>query len=138
MAALSASRNTPLRSIRKKLSIPLKANAQVYEGGMIAVDSTGYGVDAATATGYLGVLVAAADATGTAADGGASVDAYVCEAFFDNSGTDAVVAASLLTTVYVQDDHTVAKTNGTSTRSAAGTLTELTSTGCWVSFGGSL
>jgi len=136
MAALSASRNTPLRSIRKKLSIPLKANAQVYEGGLIAVDATGYGIDAAAATGYQLVLIASADATGTAADGGASVDAYVCEAFVDNYASDLVVQADLGKTVYVHDDHTVAHTS--TGLSAAGTLTELTSAGCWVSFGGGI
>ena len=137
--ALSAARNTPLRAIRKELFIPLKANAVVYEGGMVAVDSTGYGVDAATATGYQLVLVATASADNTGgANGAIGVNCWVAEAKYLNSGTDAVVQASLGTTVYVQDDQTIAKTNGTSTRSAAGTCTELDSDGVWVSFGGGI
>lgn len=136
MAALSAARNTLTRAIRKRISIPLKANAVVYEGGLIAVDSTGYGIDAATATGYQLVLLAAEDGDNTGGSSGdVSVDCLVCEAKFDNSGSDAVTQASLGKNVYVVDDHTVASTDGTSTRSAAGPMTELDSDGVWVSLG---
>lgn len=133
--SLTASRDTLTRRIVGKISIPLKANAVVYKGGMVAVDATGYGVDAATATGYQLVVIATADADNTGgASGAISVDCYECDAYMTNSGTDACDATCLGNHVWVQDDQTVAKTNGTSTRSIAGRCTGFDSGGVWVRF----
>lgn len=135
--ALSASRDTLLRNIKPcKVSIPLKANAKVWKGGLVGVDATGMGVDGATATGYQVVLIATADADNTGgADAAISVDCYEAEAYLVNSGTDACDATCLGNHVWVQDDQTVAKTNGTSTRSIAGRCTGFDSGGVWVRVG---
>lgn len=134
--ALSASRNTLLRRINGKVSIPLKANAVVYEGGMVAVDSTGYGVDCAAATGYQVILIATADADNTGGSSGAlSVDCYEADAYYANSGTAAVDQTCLGNLVYAEDDQTISKTSQTSTLSVAGRCTGFDSGGVWVRLG---
>ena len=50
----------------------------------------------------------------------------------ENYGSDAVVQADLGKTCYIYDDETVAKTNGSSARSAAGKIVGIDSDGVWV------
>lgn len=134
--ALSASRDTLTRSIKNKVSIPLKANAKVWKGGLVAVDSTGYGVDCAAATGYQVILLATADADNTGGSSGAiSVDCYECEAYLANSGTSAVDQTCLGNLIYAEDDQTLAKTSETSSLSVAGRCTGFDSGGVWVRLG---
>lgn len=131
--ALSASRDTLTRFIRNKVSIPLKANAKVYKGGLVAVDSSGYGIDGAASTTLQLVLLATADADNTGGSNGAiSVDCYECDAYLANSATSACDATCLGVNVYLEDDQTVAKTNETSTLSVAGRCTGFDSGGVWV------
>ena len=69
----------------------------------------------------------------TGADGDKTVNVRKRKAFkFKNSGADAVTQAELGKTCYIVDDETFAKTNGTNTRSAAGTVVKLESDGVWV------
>jgi len=113
MAALTASRNTPQMGSDGtfKLSIPLKANAKVFKGGMVAIDNTtGYGVQPSVATTLISAGVALADADNTGGSNGAlSVD-VICEAAFlyDCSGQAQTALGRLL---YFVDDHTLTVTN---------------------------
>lgn len=113
MAALTASRNTLQMGSDGtfKISIPLKANAKVFKGGMVAIDNTtGYGVQPSVATTLISAGVALADADNTGGSNGAiSVD-VICEAAFlyDCSGQAQTALGRLL---YFVDDHTVTVTS---------------------------
>lgn len=134
--ALSAARDTKTRNIKDKVYIPLKANAVVYQGGMVAVDATGYGVDAGASTAYQVVLIATESVDNTGGSSGAvGVNCYEAEAYFANSSTSACDQTCLGNHVYVEDDQTLAKTNETSTLSVAGRCTGFDSGGVWVRLG---
>jgi hypothetical protein len=136
MAALNASRNTPFRGPIKVMSVPLKSNAKVYKGGVVMADSTGYGIAGATATSQTVLGIATADTDNTGGSSGAlSVDVLVGEFYLNNSGSDAVDQTRFGLPVYLVDDNTVSKTNGTSTESQAGIMTGFDSNGVWVKVG---
>lgn len=136
MATLTASRNTPQMGSDGtfKLSIPLKANAKVFKGGMVALDNTtGYGVVPTVATTLISVGVALADADNTGgASGALSVD-VICEAafLFDCSGQAQTALGRLM---YFVDDHTVTSTS-TGASIAGVCVSFVSATQVWVFIG---
>lgn len=52
--------------------------------------------------------------------------------FANSSAGDAIALADVGATCYAVDDQTVAKTDGTGTRSAAGTIRDVDADGVWV------
>ena len=50
----------------------------------------------------------------------------------NSAAGDAITRAEIGDVCYIVDDETVAKTNGTSTRSAAGTIRDVDAQGVWV------
>ena len=135
MAALTQGRNTP-RKDGGRFSDPVAAGAVIYEGALVCLDASGNAVPGATATTLTarGVAIRRADNTGGAA-GAIRVDVDATPARFANSaGADEITRADIGATAYVVDDQTVAKTNGTSTRSAAGTIIDVDAQGVWIRF----
>lgn len=135
MAALTAGRNTPARTgdVRE---VPVKADAKIFAGAMVAIDATGYAVPASTSTTLkvIGRADARADNTG-GADGAIKVKGRAGIFRFANSAAaDLIALADVGSTCYAVDDQTVAKTNGTNTRSAAGTIFDVDALGVWVRF----
>jgi len=131
--ALSADRKTDMRD-GEVIEVPVAANAVIYAGALVVANATGYAAPGSTATGLtrLGRAEEKVDNTG-GADGAKTVLVRRKKAFkYKNSGTDPVDQTSLGKTVYIIDDETVAKTDGTSTRSAAGTCVGIESDGVWV------
>ena len=133
MAALTKDRNTPKRE-GDYLSVPLAASTKVYAGGIAMLNSSGYAKPGTTATGetYIGRFNETVDNT-SGANGALSVLVERKKAFkFNNSAADPIGQSGLLKTCYVVDDQTVAATNGTGTRSAAGIVIAIESDGVWV------
>lgn len=131
--ALTADRNTPYKD-GELISVPMAANAKAFAGGLAVANATGYAAPGSVATTltYLGRFDEFVDNTG-GADGAKSVQVRVGKAFkWKNSGADAVGQASLGKVCYIVDDETVAATNGTNTRSAAGKVVGIDSDGVWV------
>lgn len=131
--ALTADRNTPHKD-GELVSVPMAANTKVYAGGLAVANATGYAAPGSVATTltYLGVFEESKDNTGGAA-GAKSVTIRRRKVFkFKNSGADPVTQASLGKSCYIVDDETVAATNGTNTRSAAGIVVGIDSDGVWV------
>lgn len=131
--ALTADRNTPMKD-GELIAVPVAANAVIHAGALVAANATGFAVPGAVATTltYLGRAEEAADATGYA-DGIATVQVRRGKAFkFKNSGADPVTQASLGKVCYIVDDETVAATNGTGTRSAAGIVLGIDTDGVWI------
>ena len=135
MTALTGARNTVSREGNNRV-FPAKANAVGFQGGIAVLDSTGHLIAGATATGLtaVGMLTDDYDATGLA-DGVLKPEVRQGEFLFDNEGTDLVVVADTGKDCYIVDDQTVAKTDGTATRSICGKITEVTAQAVWVLIG---
>lgn len=116
---------------------PMAADTVIYTGAFVVLDSSGNAAPASTATGLIprGVCKESADNTGGSA-GDVRVDTLSGVFPFKNSAsTDACSRATIGDTVYIVDDQTVAKTDGTGTRSAAGKCVDFDDDGVWVSVG---
>lgn len=134
MTALAADRNTACLQgdIRHG---GLAASVLVYAGAMVMRNAAGYLTKGATATGSVGVGRAEARATGGAAAGDVDLDYRPGIFRFANSATtDLIGITEIGKPCYVVDDQTVAKTDGTATRSLAGFVEGVDALGVWVRF----
>lgn len=135
MAALTTDRNTAMRD-GHIVSLPVAASVKIYAGALVALDSNGSAKPGETATGLLGIGRAEAQAdnsSGSAGDVNVEVRKGVFR--FENSvGGDEITLADIGSDCYIVDDSTVAKTDGTSTRSVAGKVFDVDSDGVWVKF----
>ena len=136
MTALSADR-TIVRREGVTFTFPVAASVTCYQGGLAVLDSSGNVKPGVTATVLIpvGVFTAKVDnASGSAGD----LDADVLPGtfrFVNSAGGDEITAAEVGDTCYLVDDQTVSKTNGSSTRSAAGQIVDVDTTGVWVRVG---
>lgn len=131
--ALAADRNTQMKD-GEVIAVPVAANVKCYAGGLGVANASGFAAPGSVATTltYLGRFEETVDNTG-GANGAKTVQIRRKKAFkFKNYATDLVTQAELGKTCYIVDDETVAKTNGTSTRSAAGKVVGIDSDGVWV------
>lgn len=135
MAALTQDRNTPRRD-GELITLPMAASKLIYTGSLVARDSSGNATPGATATTLIGAGRAEHQADNSAGLAGAvTVDVRKGVFRFNNSAAaDAVTRAEIGTNCYIVDDHTVAKTDGTGTRSVAGAIFDVDSDGVWVKF----
>lgn len=133
MAALSAPRSTKERA-GEVFDFPVKANTTCYQGGLAVLDA-GYLAPGRTATGLVAV--------GRFEEGGAAVSAGDVKLrvkrgtfkFANSAAGDAIAQADVGADCYIVDDQTVAKTNGTNTRSRAGQVIAVDADGVWVQVG---
>lgn len=133
MTALTSSRPTPQKG-KELASFPVAANVKIFAGALVALNAAGYLVPGSVSTTlrYQGKAEDFVDNTG-GADGAKKVLVRRNLAFkFANHQADPVAQADVGNTVYIVDDQTVAKTNGTNTRSAAGKLLAIEANGVWV------
>lgn len=119
--ALSKDRDTK-RIAGNNRSIPVAAAKLIYAGALVARDANGRATPGAVATTLRGIGRAGENVDNSAGAAGAVnvlVEAGVF--YFKNStSTDEVTRADIGNDCYIVDDETVAKTNGTNTRSIAG------------------
>ena len=131
--SLTADRNTEMKD-GELISVPIAANTVIFGGSLVAVNASGYLVPGAVATTltYLGRAEGYVS-NNPGANGAKSVNVRRRKMFkWKNYASDLVVQADLGKTCYIYDDETVAKTNGSATRSAAGTVLAIDSDGVWV------
>jgi len=124
MAAQTASRTAPQTGdgpLVTLLSVPVKAATKIFAGSLVVADA-GYAAPGRTATALFALGVARKDVDNSAGAAGDQLADIERGAFpFNNSAsTDAITQASLYQDVYIVDDNTVAKTDGSGTRSKAG------------------
>lgn len=140
MTALGAAR---LRTTRtdETLNLPVKATAQIYQGGMVAM-LAGVLIAARAATtraelsGLRIVGVADVDVLGGAVDGDKRLDVSKGVFRFANSGGgDAITASDVDSYCFAVDDQTVAKTIGGGARALAGRIIDVDAAGVWVEIG---
>jgi hypothetical protein len=127
-------RNTPRRD-DDVYEYPMAANAKIFAGAMVAL-AAGWAQAGATAVGLVTVGRAdeQADNTGRA-NGARNVRVRRGVFKYRNSSTDPITAVDIGKQCFIQDDETVARTNGTNTRSPAGVIREVELTGVWVAIG---
>lgn len=135
MAALTAERDTPRRD-GVQFEHPVAASSKIFAGAIVMINGSGYAVKGAVATSQqvAGVAEATADNTsGAAGDIRVKVRRGVFRLLNSTAG-DLIALADKNSTCYIVDDQTVAKTNGGSTRSAAGIVRDVDASGVWVEF----
>lgn len=135
MTALTTDRDTKSRA-GADYEFPVAANTKLFAGSIVAIDATGNAVKAATATTLksAGIAQAVADNTGgLAGDIRVRVRRGVWKVA-NSAAADLITLADVGADCYLVDDQTVAKTNGTNTRSVAGKVRDVDATGVWVEF----
>ena len=134
MSAQTADRNTPRRSA-EFFEFPVDAGKNIHAGALVVIDTADNlakpGVTATTGR-SVGVADAAADNT-NGADGAVKVRVRRgCFRFANSSAADLIDLGDVGLDCYIVDDQTVAKTNGTNTRSVAGKVRDVDADGVWV------
>lgn len=129
--ALSKDRNTPMRS-GDQVSHPVAAGKKIHAGALVVLNASGDAEPGSTAT-TLTAAGMAEEAVDNSDGGAGAVSVPVRRGVFKyRNHSDAVTRAEVGKTCYIVDDETVAKTDGTGTRSAAGKVIDLDSDGVWV------
>ncbi len=134
MSLTTVERNTPERAA-KQLSFPA-AVAKILAGTIVVLNSSGYAEPATTATGKIALGIADQTVDNS---GGAAGDLQVpirrgCFRLGNSASTDALANTDYGATCYLVDNQTVAKTDGTTTRSKAGVVRGVDTAGVWVEF----
>jgi hypothetical protein len=135
MAALTQDRNTP-QAVGDLRSGGVAAATLIYAGAIVMRNASGYLTEGATAAAHVGVGRAEKRADNS---GGAAGDVEVTYRpgvfrFANSAAADAIAIADIGSVCFIVDDQTVAKTDGTGTRSPAGFVDNVDSLGVWVRF----
>jgi predicted RecA/RadA family phage recombinase len=133
MVALTENRSTLQMSTGDRVGL-LGAAQTIFAGALLMRNVSGHLIKGATATGSFGV--GRAEVAGTSTTAGVTVQPYREGIFrFANSAAgDLIATADIGAVCYIVDDQTVAKTNGTATRSPAGSVVDVDAMGVWVRF----
>lgn len=137
MAAATKDRDTQELAPGRKRSFPMAAGAKVFAGTIAAIDASGNVNKGITATTIraVGSFRSAFDNTGGAAGAVvAEAERGVFGPFANSTSGDLIAAADVGNDCYIVDDQTVAKTNGSNTRSIAGKVFQVDASGVWVEF----
>lgn len=134
MTALAADRPTPERDGQDR-ALPVAANALIHAGSLVVLNASGYAQpgDALAAT-HIAVGRAEERVDNSAGSAG-DLTIVVQRGIFrwaNSAGADEVDRSHIGTLCYVVDDQTVAATDGTGSRSAAGQVFDVDAQGVWV------
>lgn len=133
MTAATEGRNTKRRDARQ-LSVLVNAAAVIYAGTLVTLlTSGGNAVPAGTASAGVAVGVAEETVTG---DGVKRVTVTRdCFQFANSASGDLITVADIGNTCYLVDNQTVAKTDNSAARKAAGKIIDVDAGGVWVLVG---
>lgn len=133
MAALTSERNTTQLRGDTRME-PMAAAMKVWKGGMLMRNAAGFVTKGATATGCIGIGRAEATVDNSAGVAGAASVEYRTGIFdfVNSSAADVITQADIGKLCYIVDDQTVAKTNGSATRSPAGIVDGVEGSKVWV------
>lgn len=133
---MTKDRNT-VRREGDEVSLPVAAGKKIYAGSLVAKDASGNATPGAVATTLLG-MGRAEEYVDNSAGGAGDVSVKIRKGVFcfaNSAAGDAITRAEIGKDCYIVDDQTVAKTDGGSTRSIAGRIEDVDTTGVWVNFG---
>jgi hypothetical protein len=134
MAASSQARNTKrLGDNVAPADFWIKANTKVNAGTIACLDADGLLVPGSTSA----TLKAVGRARDTYDNTGGPTKAFQCAVesgvfLYYNEATDLCTIADITNDCYIVDDQTVAKTDGTASRSKAGKIINVVAAGVWV------
>jgi hypothetical protein len=135
MAALTGDRNTVERS-GNNIVLNAAASKKYFAGSLVARDANGRATPGAVSTTLKGV-----GRCEVFVDNSAGADDAITVPirrgifqFANSTAGDAISDADIGNDCYIVDDQTVAKTNGTNTRSVAGKVFDVDANGVWVDF----
>lgn len=133
MTAATKNRNTPHRLGLSRGHL-VAAATECFAGTIAVINATGFVESGTTATGLTaaGVFEHYQDNT-AGADGDQVVEVKRGNFYLANSaGADEITAADVGQVCFIVDNQTVAKTDGTTTRSPAGIVDDVDDNGVWV------
>lgn len=133
MTATTADRNTEMREGRI-VSVPIAGGQLIRAGVIVGVNANGLALEGKTEADltYIGRSELYVDNT-AGADGAQSVQVRRGAAFkWANAADDPVTQACFGKPCFIEDNQTVAKTNGSGTRSQAGIVVGVVADGVWV------
>ena len=131
--ALIADRNTP-RRYWELYQDPVAASTKIFAGSLVVLNATGYAAPGSTATGLVARGLAEEQIDNSAgADGDLSIN--IRSGCFQFKNDASINRTHIGGTAYIVDDETLAATDGTGTRSAAGTIKDVDSDGVWIQVG---
>lgn len=132
MTALSQDRMTPQRSGDNR-TFPVAAATTLFAGSMVCLNASGNLVpgSASTTLKCVGRNERKVVNAGSAGDVSADVKAGIFR-WANSASGDLITRADIGADCYVVDDQTVAKTNGSTTRSVAGKIFDVDDQGVWV------
>lgn len=134
MSALTEDRNTP-RAEGDIKSMGVAAATTIYAGAIVMRNASGYALKGAAATGSIGAGRAERRVVNPGSAGDKRIDVREGVFQFGNSSAgDAITIADIGAPCFIVDDQTVAKTNGSGTRSIAGFISGVDDGGVWVRF----
>lgn len=138
--ALAADRNTPEKALIPNvaaLEYPCAAATTFYAGGLGCLNAAGYATKGAVATTLIAVgriELPVDNSAGAAGDKNVKMKPGIFR-FSNSAAADAIARAEIGDDCYIVDDATVAKTDGTGTRSKAGRIVDVDADGVWVAVG---
>lgn len=132
--ALTQDRNTPEREARL-VPHPVAAAKKIYAGSLVVLNASGYAEPGSTATTLIAVGRAENQVDNSGGANAAKTITVRRGVFLFANSADAVTRTEIGKSCYVVDDYSVAKTNGSSTRSVAGKVIDVSSEGVWVEIG---
>lgn len=134
MAAATQDRNTKARD-GKDFEFPVKGATKIFAGTIVCIDTA----DTYAKKGAVSTTLKTVGRAKELADNSAGADAAInvkvergCFQFNNSAAGDLITRAEIGTDCYIVDDNTVAKTNGTNTRSVAGKVRDVDAAGVWV------
>lgn len=130
---LTKDRNTKRRD-GKQFNDPVAASTRIFAGSLMCLNAAGDAVPGSVSTTLKarGVAQEQVDNLSGAA-GAARIESRRGVFPFANSAAgDQITRADIGANAYIVDDQTVAKTNGTNTRSVAGVIRDVDSDGVWI------
>jgi len=136
MPALTADRATPYYNDRQMHDYAQKAATKLFAGALAVLDA-GYAAPGRTATGLVAVGFVdkySDNSTGANGDLKARIRSRIGR-LNNSAAADQIGLTEIGSDCYIVDDQTVAKTNGSSTRSVAGKVIDVDSQGVWVAVG---
>lgn len=134
--ALSTARNTLQMGEGDPtlLSVPVATATTIYQGGIVAKNSSGYATPGATSSSLTAIGRAEETVTNAGSNGAKSIQVRRGCFKFAN-GSSSIAQGDLFSLCYMVDDQTVHKTDGSGTRSIAGLIMQVDSDGIWVAIG---
>jgi hypothetical protein len=136
MPQATAHRDTIKRN-GEQVSHPMAAATLIYGGTIVCLNASGLAVRGAVSTTLKAVGVAETtvdNSAGAASALNVPIEKDGWYRFNNSAAGDQIVLADVGNDCFIVDDNTVAKTNGTSTRSVAGVVRDVDTQGVWISF----